>query len=104
MQIEKRIVTIIVVFILLILVGGVVYSNIEGWRYLDAVYFTTVTLTTLGYGDFTPKTDVGKIFTIFFSLAGIAIVLYALGLIGRSIVNLDFRKKEKGIIKIRKVR
>ena len=54
--------------------GTVFYVNAEGWRLLDALYFSVVTLTTIGYGDLVPVTDGGKAFTIVYSLAGIGII------------------------------
>ena len=42
---------------------------------LDSLYFSVTTLTTVGYGDFFPKTDAGKMFTIFYILAGVGILL-----------------------------
>ena len=44
------------------------------------MYFETVTMTTVGYGDFAPTTDESKVFTIFYIIFGIAIV-------GRSVNN-----------------
>jgi len=65
------------VFILLIIaIGGLGFHMIEGWRILDAVYFTTTTLATVGYGDFHPVTDLGKMFTIVYELIGIPMFLY----------------------------
>jgi len=58
------------------LLGGVlVYHWLEGWSYLDALYFCVVSLATVGYGDFTPTTPLGRLFTIFYLLNGIAILL-----------------------------
>jgi len=51
------------------------YSLVEGFRILDAFYFSVVTLTTVGYGDFAPQTDVGKLFTAVYALVGIGILL-----------------------------
>lgn len=61
----------------LITVGGgaVTYRYLEGWSWVDSFYFSVVTLTTVGYGDFSPQTDAGKIFTIFYILIGIGIIL-----------------------------
>lgn len=50
------------------------YARVEGWRALDALYFTVVTLTTIGYGDLAPQTDAGKIFTIFYIFVGIGLL------------------------------
>ena len=46
-----------------ILVGSTIYHYLENWSWVDAIYFSVVTLTTVGFGDFAPKTDGGKIFT-----------------------------------------
>ena len=43
-------------------VGTIGYHFIEGWRWLDCFYFCITTLSTVAYGDFAPKTDLGKIF------------------------------------------
>ena len=58
------------------LLGGVLaYHWLEGWSYLDALYFCVVSLATVGYGDFTPTTPIGRLFTIFYLINGIAILL-----------------------------
>lgn len=60
---------------MVILTGMFVYHFLEDWRWLDALYFSVITLTTVGYGDFSPQTDAGKIFTIFYIIVGIGIIL-----------------------------
>ena len=54
--------------------GTLVYHFVEGWRWLDSFYFSVITLTTVGYGDFSPQTDFGKIFSIFYIISGIGII------------------------------
>ena len=60
--------------VLILLVSGTVfYHGVEGWRVLDSLYFSVTTLVTVGFGDFSPKTDVGKIFTIVYILIGVGV-------------------------------
>ncbi|KAF2772410.1 voltage-gated potassium channel [Teratosphaeria nubilosa] len=66
------------------LLGGLVYSKIEDWIYLDAVYFTTITIFTIGFGDFVPVTHLGR--SLFFPFAGGGIVF--IGLIVANIRSL----------------
>jgi voltage-gated potassium channel Kch len=57
-----------------LLFGAIFYHHVEHLKWLDAFYFCTVTLATVGYGDITPHTDLGKLFTIFYILFGIGIL------------------------------
>lgn len=61
--------------IVILIIGTVCYHFIEGWSIIDSLYFSVVTLTTIGFGDFAPQTDFGKIFTIIYIILGIGIIL-----------------------------
>ena len=67
--------------VLVLLIGTLAYHNLEGWGYVDSFYFTGMTMTTVGYGDLHPTTDLSKIFTVFFAFAGVGVSLFALSLI-----------------------
>jgi len=60
--------------LIVIAIGTSFYTQVEHWRPLDALYFTIITLTTVGYGDFAPKTDAGKIFTMVYIFVGISLI------------------------------
>lgn len=58
-----------------IIFGTVFFHFVEGWRWLDSVYFCVITLTTVGYGDFSPVTDLGKMFNIVYIIVGVGLIL-----------------------------
>ena len=54
----------------------------DQWSMLDCLYFSVVTVSTVGYGDLTPTTSLGRWFAIFYMLVGIGLVGLALGIVG----------------------
>lgn len=90
---EHNLYLFIVLLLIILLTGSYAYSLVEGWNYLDSTYFVVMTATTIGYGDFVPKTDLGKIFTIFYSFVGVASVLYFISAINEIIVKRNVEKK-----------
>ena len=80
-------------------IGSVAYHFIEGWNWLDSVYFSTITLTTIGYGDYTPTTNLGKLFTIFYVLIGVAIIAATLNILlkGAAARRIDKHRSRREI-------
>jgi voltage-gated potassium channel len=72
-----------------ILLGTVVFHLVEGWSILDSLYVTAQTVTTVGFGDLTPRTVFGRIFATLFMVVGVGIVLYALTSTMQSIVHSE---------------
>ena len=69
--------------------GTVAFTYLfEKWTIVDAMYFSVVTLTTIGFGDLYPTTDEGRIFTCFFALYGIGILGIFLGVVGEKLVEV----------------
>ena len=58
-----------------ITLGAALYHWLEGWSWLDSIYFVVITLTTIGYGDLHPTTPVTKLITIFYGINGIVLIL-----------------------------
>ena len=58
----------------LLAVGTVVYQLLEDWSWVDSLYFSTVAVTTVGFGDLTPTTDPSKLFTVAYILSGLSII------------------------------
>lgn len=79
-----------------ITIGTVFYHFVEKLSWVDAYYFSVITLATVGYGDITPHTDIGKIFTTFYVLCGIGIIgLFANLLIRRAAINTQERREKR---------
>ncbi len=62
-------------------------------NFFDAIYWATVSLTTVGYGDIYPVTDAGRIITMISSFVGIAIVALPAGIITAGYMN-EINKKD----------
>lgn len=74
--------------------GAIFYHIVEKLSWLNSVYFTVITLTTVGYGDITPHTNAGKLFTIFYVLTGIGIIATFANLaLRRALVRREIRRE-----------
>ncbi|MBI2105858.1 two pore domain potassium channel family protein [Candidatus Woesearchaeota archaeon] len=69
----------IAIIVLLLMIGTFYLHYSENWSYVDSFYFSTITLTTVGYGDLYPSKDSTKIFVSIYAIVGISVMLYALG-------------------------
>lgn len=59
---------------LLLVAGTLIFRLIEGFSLLDSFYFSFITLATIGYGDITPVTDLGKLVTVIYGIAGLGVM------------------------------
>ena len=66
---------ILVLLLLAILGATVFYATEEGWDWIDAAYFSVITLATVSDPRFVPNSSLGKIFTIVYVLGGIGLML-----------------------------
>jgi voltage-gated potassium channel len=81
--------------LLLILFSGTMfYATIEGLHWVDAVYLSVVTLTTLGYGDLHPVTDAGKLFTIVYLFTGMGVMITVVTRLARSMFKEPTSKQD----------
>jgi voltage-gated potassium channel len=67
--------------------AAAVFMLLEGWRYIDALYFAVVSMATVGYGDFVPKTGAGKLFTIGYLLIGIGMFVSTVAAIAEAMLS-----------------
>ncbi len=97
---KKPLLTVFVLAAGYVLVSALVIFNVEPdlfGTFLDAVYWATVSLTTMGYGDITPVTSVGRAVTILSSMFGIAIIALPSGIITAGFMRiLRIEQEEEG--------
>ena len=77
---------------------ALVMFNIEAVtfeNFFEAVYWASISLTSVGYGDIIPTTDIGRLFTIISALVGVAIVALPSGIITAGYLEVLNEEKEK---------
>ncbi len=61
--------------------------TIEGWSFLDALYMTVTTVTTVGFREVQPLSTGGRVFTIFMILFGVGVAFYLLTTVVQTVVE-----------------
>jgi len=84
---RTKIYTAVLLLTVILLIGVFGYVIISGYSWIDALYMTVITMTTVGFGEVVPLDDQSKIFTIFLILASVIIVGYALSIITEYILS-----------------
>ncbi len=80
-----------VIALFVITVAGTIgYILIEDWSFLDSIYMTVVTITTVGYDEVHPLSEGGKIFSIFLMVGGVGGALYTLTAIMAYVIEGEF--------------
>ena len=66
--------------------GTIVFMLVEDWSPLDSLYFSVITASTVGFGDFAPETDIGKAYTIVYVLVTTGLLLLVLGRVATEMI------------------
>jgi voltage-gated potassium channel len=90
MSITRRLSAGVAALLTIIAVGVIGYTFIEGWTFLDALYMTIITITTVGYFEVHPLSVAGRIFTIFLIIGGVGGAFYTLVSIVQYVVEGHF--------------
>ena len=77
----------------LFLFGTLWYKVVEGWTWLDAAYMTTVTLSTVGFGEINPLTEKSRLFTMILVLMGVINIAYIVNRFTEAFIQGYFQQR-----------
>jgi hypothetical protein len=88
------------IVVLYLFLGSLMFISIEGFEARDSWYFCVTMLTTVGYGDFSPATDAGKIGAIFYIMIGLSLVTTCIGIIFARSADLTAKSESPSSVKL----
>ena len=94
-EIKKILIPIVILFFIFF-IGIMGYIYIEGYNLIDAFYMTSITLSTVGFGEVEKLTPIGKIFTSGLIFSGITLVVYILGNITKFFLEGELKEYLRG--------
>jgi voltage-gated potassium channel len=107
MPLQKRLLWIAVLFAVVFTAGTTAFMAVEGWSFFDAFYMTTITLTTVGFGEVHPLSTGGRLVAIALILGGTGSLAYGLSMVTAFILEgelkdvLGKRRMEKALAQLR---
>ena len=103
----RQLIITVLITLAIILFGSWGFMAIEGWDFLDSLFMTVITLTTVGFGEVHQLSPVGRLYTIFLVFAGVGFLGYAGGILmrymieGRIRIILGRRRLDKKITRLK---
>jgi voltage-gated potassium channel len=91
MNVPRKLLFSILMFLVVVLFGIFGYTWIEGWDLLDSLYMTIITLSTVGYGEVREIGPGGRVFTVLLIVFGLFTITYIVGLVAETLVAGEIR-------------
>jgi voltage-gated potassium channel len=90
---KPRVILYLAIFILVMFIGVAGFMRVEHLSLWDAAYFTIVTIATVGFGDISPVTEIGKLLTVLLIVAGVGTFV---GLLANA-TEMFLNRREKAV-------
>ncbi|MBQ5426697.1 MAG: ion transporter [Pseudobutyrivibrio sp.] len=97
-KVRKQLMAVLILIVVYIFVSAMLIFQVEPNifdTFFDALYWATISLTTIGYGDISPVTPIGRFITMVSALVGMAVIALPTGIITASYMNEITKKKSK---------
>ena len=97
-KVKKQLFAVLILITIYIFASAMLIFQLEPTlfdTFFDALYWATISITTIGYGDIYPKTDIGRLITMISALVGVAVIALPSGMITAAYMNEINKKKSK---------
>ncbi|CAL2087587.1 Potassium channel protein [Tenacibaculum sp. 190524A02b] len=92
---KSRLYKALMLMLLVLIIGVIGFMMIADYNFIDALYMTVITVTTVGFGEVKPFDAYDKMFSIFLLLSSISIFGYAISIFSEYLVSGEFFKQIK---------
>ena len=97
-KVKTQLIAVLILITIYIFVSAMLIFQLEPdlfTSFFDALYWATISITTIGYGDIYPTTDIGRFITMISALMGVAVIALPSGMITAAYMNEISKKKSK---------
>ncbi len=97
----QAVLNLLLIFTGVVIIGTVAIYAVESQTeseintILDAVWWTVATITTVGYGDIVPLSDLGRIIGIFYMFFGVTFIALSISIVGTRLYKKRFETEEE---------
>lgn len=92
----KKIIYVVLILIFIYMVGTIGYMVLEEFSFLDSIYMTAITISTVGFKEVAPLSPAGQVFTIFLIFTGLTFAVYCYTHITKFFVEGELNKVLRG--------
>ena len=97
-KVKTQLIAVLILITIYIFVSAMLIFQLEPelfTNFFDALYWATISITTIGYGDIYPTTNIGRFITMISALVGVAVIALPTGMITAAYMNEISKKKSK---------